>query len=73
MLSLEQGIIDGTTEEGRAKIEELEKAAAARKAAEESGEMQDIYEIDEDDDGDLPIEGYQVEPVVEGKGKGPEH
>lgn len=73
MLSLEQGIIDGTTEEGRAKIEELEKAAAARKAAEESGEMQDIYEIDEDDDGDLPIEGYQAEPAVEGKGKGPEH
>lgn len=73
MLSLEQGIIDGTTEEGRAKIEELGKAAAARKAAEESGEMQDIYEIDEDDNGDLPIEGYQVEPVVEGKGKGPEH
>jgi len=73
MLSLEQGIIDGTTEEGRAKIEELEKTAAARKAAEESGEMQDIYEIDEDDNGDLPVEGYQCQPVVEGKGKEPEH
>lgn len=69
MLSLEQGIIDGTTEEGRAKIEALEKAAAARKAAEESGEMQDIYEIDEDDLGDLPVEGHQTD-TTEGKGKG---
>ena len=69
MLSLEQGIIGGTTEEGRAKIEELERAAAARKIAEESGEMQDIYEIDEDDHGDLPVEGHQIEAVEEGKGK----
>lgn len=61
MLSLEQGIIDGTTEEGRAKIEALEKAAAAKAAAIESGEMQDIYEIDEDDAGDLPVEGHQGE------------
>ena len=63
MLSLEQGIIDSTTEEGRAKIEQLEKAAAAKKVAEESGELENIYEFDEDDEddeddaGDLPVEG----------------
>jgi len=57
MLSLEQGIIDSTTEEGRAKIEQLEKAAVAKKEAEESGELEDIYEFDEDDNEDLPVEG----------------
>ena len=32
MLSLEQGVIDGTTEEGQAKLKELEEQAAKEKA-----------------------------------------
>lgn len=60
MLSVEKGIIDGSTEEGLKKIEELSKAAKERREAEE-GEA--LYEIDEDDMGDLPVEGEQ------GKGK----
>ena len=31
MLSLEQGVIDGTTEEGREKLKELEEQAAREK------------------------------------------
>ena len=34
MLSLEQGVIDGTTEEGREKLKELEEQAAREKEAE---------------------------------------
>lgn len=36
MLSLEQGVIDGTTEEGQAKLKELEEQAARDKAEAEA-------------------------------------
>lgn len=35
MLSLEQGVIDGTTEEGREKLKELEEQAAREKEEKE--------------------------------------
>ena len=35
MLSLEQGVIDGTTEEGREKLRELEEQAAREKEEEQ--------------------------------------
>lgn len=54
MLSLEQGIIDGTTEEGRQKIEELEKAAKEKR---EGGE--DDIEEEEEEGDDLPLQGHQ--------------
>ena len=59
MLSLEQGVIDGTTPEGRAQIEELERLARERKLAEEQGRVEGIEEgeEEEEDDGDLPVEG----------------
>ena len=37
MLSVEEGVIDGTTEEGREKLKGLEEKARAEKAAEEEG------------------------------------
>ena len=37
MLSLEQGVIDGTTEEGQAKLKELEEQAANEKAGTHDG------------------------------------
>lgn len=37
MLSLEQGVIDGTTEEGKAKLKELEDQAAREKAETQDG------------------------------------
>lgn len=53
MLSVEQGVIDGTTEEGREKLKGLEETARAEKLAEEEAarngrvEEIDVADIDE--------------------------
>ena len=47
MLSLEQGVIDGTTEEGREKLRELEEQVAREK--EEGQEKAQVEEKEEED------------------------
>ena len=44
MLSLEQGVIDGTTEEGREKLRELERQAAAEGKGDGGAEVEDGVE-----------------------------
>lgn len=47
MLSLEEGIVDATTEEGRKKLEEIENEGKREKQAEEVGEPgHDVTELD---------------------------
>lgn len=53
MLSVEEGVIDGTTQEGREKLKDLEEKARAEKltaeAAGEDGETDEIQVADVDD------------------------
>lgn len=47
MLSLEEGIVDATTEEGRKKLDEIEAEGKREKEAEEVGEPGgDVTELD---------------------------
>lgn len=47
MLSLEEGIVDATTEEGRKKLEEIEAEGKKEKRVEEVGEPGgDVEELD---------------------------
>lgn len=52
MLSLERGVIDGTTEEGRERLAELERQSHERGEAEgEPGEVEETLDIEEDEKG----------------------
>lgn len=71
MLSLERGVIDGTTEEGRERLAELE-----RDAHEKGGAVEEVEEeprggglVDNDDDDD---DGEHGGVQLKGKGKGKE-
>ncbi|KAL9080678.1 MAG: hypothetical protein Q9159_007544 [Coniocarpon cinnabarinum] len=44
MLSLEQGLVDATTEEGRKQLEEMEKQGRLEEVAEEGGSVQEVIE-----------------------------
>lgn len=46
LLSLEQGIVDATTEEGKKKLEEIEAEGKKEKLVEEVGEPGDVAELD---------------------------
>lgn len=47
MLSVEEGVIDGTTEEGREKLKELEEKARAERLAEEAvGQTAGLNEVE---------------------------
>lgn len=65
MLSLEEGVIDGTTEEGREKFERLEREAR------EAREAKDGNGNDDDDEGLLgepgPVEGEVEKTNLSGK------
>lgn len=69
MLSLQSGIYDATTEEGRQQIQELEAAAKERaEHGEEEEEGVQGLRIEEEDES-LPVEGQQFEEKGKGKGK----
>lgn len=46
MLSLEEGIVDATTEEGRKRLEEIELEGKKERRVEEVGEPSDVVELD---------------------------
>lgn len=50
MLSVEEGVIDGTTEEGREKLKGLEEKARAEKIAEEAAARNGGVEVADVDD-----------------------
>lgn len=65
MLSLERGVIDGTTEEGQEKLRQLESEAKKGQAGGlDDDEEARLEEIDDDEYGE-----NSTEEVVEGKGK----
>lgn len=65
MLSLEQGVIDSTTEEGRMRLKELEREAREEKEVGELGDVEEEAEV-EADLKQLGVEekGEASEPVV---------
>lgn len=65
MLSLERGVIDGTTEEGRERLAELEKESG-EKGEGEPGEEEVILDIEDEKDADA---GVQLNEKGKGKGK----
>ena len=62
MLSLERGVIDGTTEEGRERLAELERDAHEKGEAVEEVEEEPKGEalVDDDDDDDEEHGGVQL-------------
>ena len=59
MLSLEQGVIDPTTEEGKARLEELEREGREGKQVGDVGEPGVVEEEAESAMGGLEVDGKQ--------------